>query len=213
MRNRRALTATVIGSLLGFVLLVALEHVLESQLNPLRHEVSEYARTGTAPVMIAAFALWAVSLAGTAALCIPEQKMIAGGFTLAAAGMVIVACFHTQTSAGMLPPGAHLTAVGRLHDIGSGLTTGALALTAAGSTLRFRALTYRTATAVILAFALTANLALLAVGPSVGGLRQRVLVLAACVWQLLLIRRLRRQQSEGGLGLNRRQQIPHPPAS
>lgn len=100
--------------------------------------------------------------------------------------MLLTACFATQTSAGRLPPGITLSTQGRLHDIGSGLTSIAL-LAAVLLSLRSPLARLQRSTLALLALTLPADAVLLAVGSEVSGWRQRLLVLAGCLWQLMLL--------------------------
>jgi hypothetical protein len=103
--------------------------------------------------------------------------------------MLLTACFATQTSAGELPPGVKLGVSGRLHDLGSGLATLALAAAVVASIAnRDGSPRYYRRAGAILGFALASDAALLAVGPTVGGIRQRVLLASAALWQLLALR-------------------------
>jgi hypothetical protein len=77
---------------------------------------------------------------------------VAGALALAATGMLITAAFATQTIAGQLPPGASLTLSGRLHDIGSGLTTVALLGAALLSLRAIRERQFRERTSALLVF-------------------------------------------------------------
>jgi hypothetical protein len=70
----------------------------------------------------------------------------------------------TQTIAGRLPPGLSLTLSGRLHDIGSGLTTVALLGAALLSLRAIHQRQSRQRTSALLIFAACCDIALLAVG-------------------------------------------------
>jgi hypothetical protein len=186
------------AGLASFVAIVALQHALEPQLAPSRHEISEYANTGTGALMIVAFLAWAGSLLATATFVAhPVDRWtrsrgpiaIAALLGVAGIGVVLTACFPTQTSAGALPPGTRLTTTGRIHDLASGAASLALLAAAATSVVAVRAPTwFPRLAAATLAIAVPAAAVLLAVGAPVEGIRQRVLVAAACVWQGALIR-------------------------
>ncbi len=181
-------------SLLGFVAIIVTEHLLDPSLDPLRHQVSEYANSDSGPLTTIGFLLWALSLLATGLLVRPPQgeRRLVVLLLLAAAGVLLVAVFPTETSAGELPPGATLTAGGRLHDLGSGLTTLALLAAVAVAALSPRwDRAFRHRSAALAAAAIATSLALLLVGPEVGGLRQRLVLLAGCCWQLLLLAELR----------------------
>lgn len=183
--HRSALTG-----LLLFVLIVGVEHLLNPSLNPLEHQVSEYVHTDSGALMVIGFAAWAISLAATGLLSGRfGEHLPAALFALAALGMTLVALFPTQTSAGELPPGRTLTLTGHLHDLGSGLTTVALLGTAVWSfAAGNRKRSVQLASAILILSALAISVALLIVGPSVGGLRQRLLLLIGCVWQFVFLR-------------------------
>jgi hypothetical protein len=108
--------------------------------------------------------------------------------SVACLALLITASFATQTSAGVLPPGVHRSVSGRLHDLGSGALSVALFGAVALSALRLR--TLRTLSVALLVCAVVSDLALLAIGPEVGGLRQRALVALGCCWQAFFVRAL-----------------------
>jgi hypothetical protein len=167
--------------------------------DPARHMVSELVHGRAGWVMTVGFACWAMALvlgavvfAGVAAR--ERHGVWAGGIAVllmvAAAGVVVLAVFATQTVAGELPAGVARTTAGRLHDAGSGVATLALAAGAAISGVRaWRDGDRRTSAMVValLAIAIAATVVGLAIGSSVGGLRQRVLLLAAVTWQWLVV--------------------------
>ena len=199
-----------LAGLVAFTLVAVVEHGLEPQLDPARHTISEYVNTGTGALMIAAFVAWSASLFAVAALMChrrlgsptPRIDMcLAALLTIAAIGLLLTACFATQTSAGVLPPGIRRSTGGRIHDLASGAAMVALLLAVIVSIAAFRRQPrFRALAVVALTAAIVASAALLCVGDSVDGVRQRALVADACLWQLGLIltvtpriaRRLRR---------------------
>ncbi len=190
-RPGAALRAVVLWGLGVFLAAVLLEHVLTPSLSPARHTISEYANAGTGAIMTVGFAAWAASLAATGAWAWLDRRrrLLALLLALAALGMVLAACFPTQTVAGSLPPGVMRTATGRLHDLGSGLTSLALLVGALVSALQsWPPRRFRLSSAIVVAAAVLVDVVLLAVGPDVGGIRQRLLVAMGCAWQLLLVR-------------------------
>lgn len=195
-----------LASLGLFVAITALQHALAPQLAPSRHEISEYVHAGTGWLMVIGFVAWSASLAIAAGVAWrdlgarqrPDRalRVLTTLLVAAAAGMLVTACFSTQTSAGVLPPGVRLTARGRLHDLGSGVATLALLGAAVASALVIEARAFRRWVAVMLATSVASSAVLLAIGPAVGGVRQRVLVLLGCAWQAsLLVVAARRSQA------------------
>jgi MFS family permease len=179
--------------LLAFLIAVFLEHLLASSLDPLRHQISEYVNSSSGPLMVLGFLLWALSLLATGLLterCWGDRLLLTL-LSVAALGIVVVALFPTETSAGELPAGSSLTTGGQLHNLGSGLTSLALLAAAVISILNFRRdPLFRRRTMLLMSGALAASLVLLLIGPSVGGLRQRLVLFIGCYWQLLLLRNL-----------------------
>ncbi len=186
--ERLAISVSVCGVVV-FAAIVAVECVINPALDPARHEVSEYVHARLGPLMIIGFMCWAASLAAAswAVLRGTGARLVAAGLGIACADMLLTAIFATQTSAGRLPPGETLTTVGRLHDIGSGTTTVALLFAALLSLKSFESQRFRQRVALLLVVLLGSEIALLAVGPQVGGVRQRILLAGACVWQLLAL--------------------------
>lgn len=185
-----------LGGLLGFVACLVAEHALAANLSPARHEVSEYVHTETGAVMTVGLGLWAGSLAVSAAIAWRawHSRVLASLLALGSFGIVLADCFATQTSAGALPPATHLTTTGRLHDIGSGLASLALLTAAIASAARPCAPRWlRIWTAVLAGAAVVGSIVLLAIGPSVGGIRQRLLIASGLLWQLLLLKALERR--------------------
>jgi hypothetical protein len=192
--RRVAAVFSAVGTLV-FVLIVVVEHLADSSLDPATHEISEYVHGPLGALMVAGFIIWGLSVAA-AALAVSDCRRgtpVAVALLLAATGLLVTAAFATQTSAGRLPPGVSLSATGRLHDIGSGLATLALVLAVVLS-LRLRVSRVLERTSVlVLAVALTGDVVLLLIGASVGGVRQRLLLGVACVWQLTLMMLLARR--------------------
>jgi hypothetical protein len=185
-----------LAGLAAFVAIVLAQHVLAPELGPDRHTISEYANADAGALMVAGFLSWAASLLATAALVVRDRRCarpaarVSGAALLAtaAAGMLLTALFATQTSAGVLPAGTHRTTAGQIHDVASGAASLALfgamlaTLLDAGRPRWLRRLC-----AALLVVAISSAGVLLAVGDSVDGIRQRVLVAAACTWQAALV--------------------------
>ncbi len=148
--------------------------------------VSEYANHQAGWVIEAGFGAWVAALllgaAGTSA------RAVSGLLVIAALGVIVLAIFPTQTSAGRLPSGVARSTGGRLHDLGSDLAT--LALVAAAVTsaaaARRRHDPQSTAIVVVLGIVVVATVLGLAIGPSVAGLRQRAMLGGAVAWLWLL---------------------------
>jgi hypothetical protein len=191
-------TCATLG-VLGFLAAVIAEHAIDPSLDPATHQVSEYVHGPAGALMTAGFVAWALSLAASGALAALRRASpwVAGALVLAAIGMLVTAAFATQTVAGRLPPGVSLTLSGRLHDIGSGLTTVALLAAALLSLRGIRELQFRQRTGTLLIVAVGCDIALLAVGSEVGGMRERLLILAGCIWQLMFLSAVRRQPNTG----------------
>jgi hypothetical protein len=193
----------------ALVLVVVLEYFLQPGLDPASHQISEYVHGASGWLMTVGFLSWSLSLAATGLLV---GRLRGGGpmrvaLMVAAIGMLVTACFATQTVAGRLPVGASLDAAGRLHDIGSGVTSIAI-LAASALGLRVRALRrLRAFTISVLLGAVSADVVLLAIGSEVGGVRQRALVSAGCLWQSAVILATDwspREGRENGLAARRR---------
>jgi uncharacterized protein DUF998 len=191
-----------------FVTIVTFEHLGVSDLSPATHVISEYANAGDRALMTAGFLAWALSLGAVTLLaCVDRAPGSARNLSIAltttlgiaATGAAVTACFRTQTS--VVPSGVSRSLAGRLHDLGSGTVTLGLLLAALASAAVFETPRwYRRAALALVIFSVATDAALLAVGPSVGGLRQRVLLAAACTWQLLLIAALDQRRSRGLAG-------------
>jgi hypothetical protein len=191
-------TCATLG-VLGFLAAVIAEHAVDPSLDPATHQVSEYVHGPAGALMTAGFVAWAISLAASGVLAAlrPATAWVAGALALAAIGMLITAAFATQTVTGRLPPGVSLTLSGRLHDIGSGTTTVALLGAALLSLRAIRERQFRHRTSALLIFAVGCDIALLAVGSEVGGVRERLLILAGCLWQLMFLSAVRWQPDTG----------------
>jgi Protein of unknown function (DUF998) len=187
----RVAGAVAAGGLAAFVTVTLLQHALVPRLSPARHMISEYANAKAGALMVAGFLAWSASLLATAAIArraaVPHRAPLALLLGLAALGLLLVACFATQTSAGALPPGVHRTLGGRLHDAGSAVATLALLASAlvAGAAIRTRR--FRAASAALLLGGVGLAVALLLAGDPWPGIRQRALVATACAWQGLLL--------------------------
>lgn len=190
-RTRGARTAVVAAlvALAGFVAAAVAEHVLNPHLDPATHEISEYVKTRTGWVMTVGFALWALSMVLLAWAVVTAHVRRAALLVLAflllaaAAGVVVLSVFDTQTSAGRLPIGMRLSASGRLHDVGSGLTSIALWLAAICAAVANGLPRWlRRVSVAVAGLAVAGDFGLLLIGSSVGGVRQRLLIAIACAW-------------------------------
>lgn len=178
--------AAAIGLLIGFIVLLAFEHALERQLSPGRHMVSEYANASSGALMVIGFSAWATSLA-VSALAVRRRVAVALGLALAAMGMCLVASFHTQAVRGRLPDGVSYSSGGRLHDLGGELVLiGLLVAWLADALAIRRKRRLRSGEVWLLLLAVVMTIGLLAAGDPLPGLRQRVLIIAGAIWQLML---------------------------
>src|SRR4051794_39657355 len=113
------------AGLVGFVGIVAFEHLVRRDLPPGEHFVSEYAQGWTHPLQAAAFVSWAAATAACAALAARVHRrrgaraVVVVALAVATAGLCLAAIFATQTVAGELPLGTRRTTGGRLHDFGT----------------------------------------------------------------------------------------------
>ena len=182
-----ALRRAALFGVIVLLVVVAAEHLAAPSLDPERNRVSEYVNTSAGALMVAGFAAWALSLAALAELARRDGRgALAALLALAAAGVVVTALFPTQTSAGVLPPGTERSLPGRLHDLASGVLTLALVAAAAASIAAIRSpRAFRRLVIGLLILAGVLAGALDAAGAP--GLRQRVLIVAACGWQLLVL--------------------------
>jgi hypothetical protein len=124
----------------------------------------------------------------------PLANVLAALLAVAAAAVVVLAVFPTQTVAGALPAGVEWTVDGRLHDAGSGVTTiTLLAASVVSLWLPSAHRAYRRTVIGLLVIATAGSIAGLAIGASVDGARQRLLLAVAIGWQILLVEMLRRR--------------------
>jgi len=186
--ERLAVLVAVCGVVV-FAVIVAGELAINPSLDPARHEISEYVHAQLGPLMTVGFVCWAASLGAMSWVLFAraDARLVATCLGVASIGMLVTATFATQTSAGKLPPGVTLTTAGRLHDIGSGLATVALLLAALLSLRCLGGRRFRRQVAALLVVLTSSDIVLLVIGPEVAGVRQRVVVAGACVWQLLLL--------------------------
>lgn len=160
--------------------------------DPLHQTISEYTHTPAGALMPVGFLAWAVSwavLAGpatpsgggsTARLSMLQRAAFAG----AAVGLVSVACFATDR--GLAEPGVvgHTTTEGGIHDAASALVTVSI-LVAALTGAALRGGRVKALTLLLLSAVCVADVLMLALGDPLPGVRQRILVVAGCLWQAL----------------------------
>jgi hypothetical membrane protein len=190
--TRAALTWTWRSAAAGsglFAVTVLAEHIVNSQLSPWNHQISEYANGSTGWLMTIGFVGWAVSLTLTAVLLQRAQAPLsAGAVAVAAIGLALIAVFHTQAVAGRVPVSTAHTAQGHLHNLGGELLTGGLlsaalfVASASGWARRLRLI----AAGTILYFAVV-TVALQLFANDIGGLRQRLMLLGALAWHAALL--------------------------
>jgi Protein of unknown function (DUF998) len=189
--------------LAAFLVVVAVQPLLEPSYDPLRQGISEFVHTGAGGLDLFGFLSWAFSLAILAGIVAtaPRERgrgrareAEAAGLGAAAVGLLLVACFATDRGAEAAGEVTHATAAGRIHDLGSALVAAGvlLAVLAEGG----RGADCRLALATIAAAALSSAV-LFALGDPLPGLRQRCLVTCACAWQAVVLRRLWREPTSG----------------
>jgi hypothetical protein len=141
--------------------------------------------------MTAGFSAWGLSLT-LAALALWHSGLRPSGMrvgvsvllAIAAAGGLVTAAFHTGTSAGIVPPGHHLSEANHLHDLGSGVLAVVLWCSVVGS-VAFCIRRLRAWSAGVLAVGLAGALILSAA--DLPGIEQRLLVVLSCLWQYALL--------------------------
>lgn len=183
--------AVALGGVAAFVVLVAVQHPLRSDLPPLERFVSEYAVGWTAPLQAAAFLCWAASMAAAAVLAArarPAGRPVARGLTVlalavATGGALLAALFPTQTVAGELPAGVVRTLGGRLHDLGTLFILAGLVVAALAALRLVRRRGYRIAVPLLGLGLLAIVPVLVALGIDAPGLGQRGFILVGCLWQ------------------------------
>jgi hypothetical protein len=188
---RRLATVALAVIALCVAALVAL-HVVEPGLDPRDHTVSEYANTSTGWLGTTALAAWSVALfaaswavGGSSSARWSSriaQRAVVSLLAFAALGLATAACFHTQAVAGRVPAGVARTNAGILHDAGAGGATVAIfvAATLSGVIARDRGVV-RVSRGVVVS-AVVVQVALLSAGPSLSGIRQRLLIALALGW-------------------------------
>lgn len=182
-----------------FLLAVAVQPLLEPSYDPLRQEISEFAHTDYGAVVLVGFLAWGTSLGLLAGLVVhapsPSGRHRAArlesiALVVAAFGLVLVTLFATDRGVEVAGVVTRHTVAGRLHDAGSALV--AISILAAVLADAFRSRSAALASAVIAA-AVGSSAVLFAIGDPLPGLRQRCLVACACVWQAVVLGRLRRR--------------------
>jgi len=194
-----ALPALLSGaSLIVYASALVAVHVQTSFAGVRRHFVSEYANGSQGQVIQVGFAAWcsslvlaAVAAANDCTASRTQRRVLAALLATAALGVAAIAAFKTETVAGALPPGETRGPGGRAHDYaGVVLQAALLAAVVVSLPMRWSSRTERRAVAVLVAAVLAAAAVLAVIGPSVAGIRQRVLIAAAVAWQALFLRRI-----------------------
>lgn len=184
-----------------FVVIVAVEHILVPELDPLRSTISEYANaTGAAGMLLTAgLAAWSTSLAclamqvGAATRLPRSLRLLALPLAAAAAGFALAAGCPTQAVEGAIPVGVSYSTEGRLHDFGAGAAEVAIfAAAVAGIGIRRISPRMRGCWLLVVAIAIGLGPAAASLGAGDPGLRQRLLLTGAMVWQISLVRVLAR---------------------
>lgn len=166
---------------------LAMEHVLEPRLAPVNHMVSEYANGSTAIVMDAGFVAWCASFV-LLAWRLRDRMALAAALGVAAVGVGILAAWHTQAVAGVVPDHVRRSAAGQLHDLGGELViAGCLAAMAQGIVHVHRGQTLQLSSAVALAAGTVVTVVLLSLGDPAPGLRQRWTIAVVVAWQTAVL--------------------------
>jgi Protein of unknown function (DUF998) len=174
--------------------IAALQPLLEPSYDPLRQGISEFVHTGAAAIVLVGFVSWALSLALLGNLVAEEPargprrsaRLESAALFAAAVGLGLVTFFATDRGAEVAGAVTQTTVPGHLHDAGSALVTIAIPIAVVADGWRER--DPRLAAAVIVA-SLLSSAVLFALGDPLPGLRQRCLVVCACLWQLAVLRR------------------------
>jgi Protein of unknown function (DUF998) len=178
-----------------FLVVVAVQPLLEQSYDPLRQGISEFVHTDARAVVLIGFVAWAVSLALLAAVLSGDRagdgrrraiRLEVDSLLAAVAGLGLVALFATDRGAEAAGTITETTISGRLHDIGSALITVAILAAVVADALHER--DPRLA-ATVIAAALGSSLVLFAFGDPLPGLRQRCLIASACLWQVAVLHR------------------------
>ncbi len=184
---------TVAGSgLAAFVVIVATQGLLPgASFDPVHQQISEYAHTPAGALMAVGFLAWALSwavLAGPGSALPPgssPRRLLSGqriAFATTAIGLVLVTCFATDR--GLVQPGVivHSTTGGEIHDTASALVTAGI-LVAALTGAALVGGRVRTLTLLLMSIAVAVDVLMLTLGDPLPGIRQRILVIASCLWQ------------------------------
>lgn len=174
-----------------FVVIVATQSLLVPSYDSAHQEISEYVHSSAGGLMVIGFLAWALSWAVLAMLPPATDRdtlWIAGvqraAFASTALGLIFVACFATDR--GTIEPGVVVdsTTAGRIHDAASALVTLSIIVAAlAGATLCGPRT--KMASLLLVGMGLSADVIMLGIGDPAPGIRQRLLVAAACLWQVL----------------------------
>jgi hypothetical protein len=180
-----------------FVAVVVAEHALRSDLSPGEHRISEYAVGSGGWLMTTGFLAWALAFALTAVALqrlplrsSPVGRALTALLALCAIGALGTALFETGTSAGMVPPGARLTAANHVHDVASAVLQASLVAAILCALTLDDWSRLRSTTIALLVAALAISLLFSGAGFGLPGVRQRVLVAIGCAWHFLLLRAL-----------------------
>jgi hypothetical protein len=191
--------ARILASACGlglFLGAVVAQPLLEPAYDPLRQEISEFVHTGVGAVAATAFGAWAVSLVALASLVGASAesgafsraaRFEAAALLAAAVGLGLVALFATDRGAEIAGAVTETTSAGRVHDIGSGLTSIAIFVAIVADAGRERD---RLLAAAVISAALLSSSILFTSGDPLPGLRQRCLVACAGLWQAVVLYRL-----------------------
>ncbi|MGE5139332.1 MAG: DUF998 domain-containing protein [Rudaea sp.] len=192
LSNRIVPLAITVGTAYALAAAFALQ-LLHPEIDPVRLTVSQYA-TGphgfllTIAFLVSGINLFALLIGIWAA---PWRRSRLEPALLAVAA--ICACLVSIFPADIYRPGAHLSAAGLLHRALAGLAFACLTLVALRTSRQIWVTEKRRtlkrlirASAVGLALAIAIDIAVLALGLPIGGLGERIVILFAALWLLLM---------------------------
>ncbi|HSC21401.1 MAG TPA: DUF998 domain-containing protein [Solirubrobacterales bacterium] len=192
MSKRLRIVASFCG--LGFFLLVvAVQSLLEPSYDLLRQQISEFAHTSDGPLLLAGFLVWGASLLLLAGL-ITHAPTRRGAILVevvallsAAFGLLLITCFATDRGVEVAGTVTDRTVTGRIHDASSAVISVSILVAVVADAFRERSAGLA---CIVISVAVTSSAVLFSLGDPLPGLRQRCLVGCACLWQAVVLWRL-----------------------